>query len=168
MFTKIIHIFFFTFTSLLILTWNFPGLSKVIYSKPIYYEDLTKDTPIEKKELKTKIIYNIENSDKFKTRFIIFQQLIISIIIGLMADYIKSRFYINNEYSTLEFLGIIGGLISLMLKLIRVLGRFSLFILYKQKKKEQISSTDISINDNIVNDNIVNDNIINDNNNIII
>lgn len=129
------YIFFSLFTSLLILTWNFPVISRIIYSRPIYFEDLSKDLNLEKKE-KTKIIYDIENSDKFKSRFILFQQLIISLIISLMAEYIQSRFSDDSDSSPFEIIGVIGGLISIMIKIIRLLGKFTLYIIYKQKKKE--------------------------------
>jgi len=131
------YIFFSIFTSLLILTWNFPIISKFIYSRPIYFEDLNKPLSIDNNEDKKKIIYNIENSDKFKTRFILFQQFIISVVFALTADYIKSRFYdnIDEQISIFAIIGVIGGLISLTIKIIKFFGKISLIIIYKQKKK---------------------------------
>ena len=131
------YIFFSIFTSLLILTWNFPIISRFIYSKPIYFEDLNKELSLDNNERNLKIIYNIENSNKFKSRFILFQQFIISIIIALTADYIKSRFYdnIDEQISMFAIIGVIGGLISLMIKIIKFLGKISLIIIYKQKIK---------------------------------
>ena len=151
------YIFFSIFTSLLILTWNFPVISKFIYSRPIYFEDLSKDLGEDKKDGKKKIIYDIENSDKFKSRFIIFQQFIISLVIALMADYIKSRFNDNqndnndNQISTFALFGVIGGLLSLMVKIIRLLGKLSLFLVYKQKKKQE--NTDSETSDYYISDN---------------
>jgi hypothetical protein len=129
------YIFFSIFTSLLILTWNFPIISRLIYSKPIYFEDLNKQLKLN--ENKKKIIYDIENSDKFKSKFILFQQFIISIVIALTADYIKSRFNNDNDkkLSLFATIGIIGGLLSLMIKVIKILGKITLIIIYRQKKK---------------------------------
>ncbi len=132
------YIFFSIFTSLLILTWNFPIISRLIYSKPIYFEDLNKQLKIDNNENK-KIIYDIENSDKFKTKFILFQQSIISIVIALTADYIKSRFNNGNseKLSLFATIGIIGGLLSLMIKVIKLLGKVTLIIIYRQKKQSE-------------------------------
>jgi hypothetical protein len=146
MYRNYYYIFFSIFTSLLILTWNFPMISRFIYSRPLYFEDLNKQLNIENNENKKKIIYDIENSDKFKIRFIIFQQFIISIVMALTADYIKSRFYYNNDenISTFAIIGIIGGLLSLMVKVIKLLGKVSLYIIYKQKKRIEENDSDTS------------------------
>ena len=135
------YIFFSIFTSLLILTWNFPIISKFIYSKPIYFEDLNKELSLDNNKRNLKIIYDIENSNKFKSKFILFQQFIISIIIALTADYIKSRFYdnIDEQISMFAIIGVVGGLISLMIKIIKFLGKISLIIIYKQKIKIEAS-----------------------------
>ena len=91
-----------------------------------------------------KNLYDIENSDKFKSRFILFQQFIISVVIALTADYIKSRFYDNQDeqISTFAIIGVIGGLMSLMVKVIKLLGKISLIIIYKQKKKIEENHSD--------------------------
>lgn len=130
------YIFFSVFTSLLIFTWNFPMISKFIYSKPIYFEDLNKQFNLGNNDNK-KIVYDIEYSDKFKSRFILFQQFIISIVVALTADYIKSKFQDNHDtqISTFAIIGVIGGLLSLMVKIIKLLGNISLIIIYIQKKK---------------------------------
>ena len=138
------YIFFSIFTSLLILTWNFPIISRLIYSRPIYFEDLNNQLSFDNNESRKKIIYDIENSDKFKTKFIIFQQFIISIVIALTADYIKSRFYDNNDekLSLFAIIGIIGGLLSLMIKVIKLLGKITLIIIYRQKRELEENNTE--------------------------
>ena len=153
------YIFFSIFTSLLILTWNFPIISRFIYSRPIYFEDLNKQLKLDNNEEKKNIIYDIENSDKFKTKFILFQQFIISVVIALTADYIKSRFYDNQDeqISTFAIIGVIGGLLSLMVKVIKLLGKITLIIIYKQKKKieeEQSGNQNNFISDEL-NDDII-------------
>ena len=142
------YIFFSIFTSLLILTWNFPMISKFIYSRPIYFEDLNKQLNLNNDKHK-KIIYDIENSDKFKSRFILFQQFTISLVIALTADYIKSRFYNNQDeqISTFATIGVIGGLLSIMIKIIKLLGKLTLIIIYKQKKRTEENNSN---NENIL------------------
>jgi hypothetical protein len=129
-----LYIFFSTFISLLILTWNFPIISKIFYSRPIYFEDLD-DKEEEYKKSKRKIMYKIERSSKFKTRFLVSQQFFFSIGIAVVADYINTRIS-QSRYGILEMLGLIGGILSLMVKLLRFCGRIILYFIYKQKKKE--------------------------------
>lgn len=134
-----VFIFFSTFTSLMILTWNFPFISQFIYSKPIYYNDLIENyNNRDGSNNHHQIIYDIRNSNKFKTRFLLFQQFMISIIISLVADYINSRID-NSKYSTIELFGLIGGILSLMIKIIKTVGSVYLYILYNLKKNEEIS-----------------------------
>lgn len=129
------YIFLSSFMSLLILTWNFPMISRILYSKPIYIEDLENDDIDEKKE-KNKIMYNLELSNKFKTKFIIFQQFISSLAIAIFADYINEK-YSNSDYTPMELFGLIGGILSLLLKIVRMCGKVILTILYKLKKRER-------------------------------
>jgi hypothetical protein len=132
------YIFISIFISLLILTWNFSYFTKIYYSKPIYFEDLEDDIS-EKKRIKSKIMYNIELSSKFKKRFIIFQQFLTSISFAIVAEYISIK-YNNTEYNTIELLGVIGGLLSLQTKLIQICGRMFLSLLYylKEREREQL------------------------------
>ena len=51
---------------MLVITWNYPYLSKMSYTRPIYFEDLVED---KNDRLDRKIIYNIELSKKFKDRY---------------------------------------------------------------------------------------------------
>ena len=77
------YIVFSFFVSMLIITWNYPYLSKVAYTRPIYYEDLIEDNT----RVSKKIMYNIELSKKFKNRFIVFQQLILSFTLAILVEY---------------------------------------------------------------------------------
>ena len=129
------YIFFSTFCSISILGWNFPKLTKLYYSRPIYFEDLDDDKS-DNKKLKNKILYNIELSNKFKTRFLLFQQLLISAALAIVVDYIVIK-YRENNYNLMELFGLMGGLFSLISKLIRICGRLLLSFLYHKKKKEK-------------------------------
>ena len=127
------YIFLSTFISLLIITWNFPYLTKFSYTKPIYFEDLNDDNS---SRVKKKILYNMELSKKFKNRFIIFQQFILSITIAIVVEYINYKYNTGN-YQTIEFLGYIGGIFSLYSKFIKYIGKAMLILLYHMKKKEK-------------------------------
>jgi len=136
------EIFLFTsiFISLFILTWNIPSLSKSFYMRPIYYEDLYNekmDITIDDLS-KKKILYNIELSKKFKDKFLVIQQFILSLTLAIIIEYFSLKFkYNQNNYSVSEILGMIGGILSLYLKLINIIGKSSLSLLYKMKIKEK-------------------------------
>ena len=134
-FNNFIYLFLSTSISLLILTWNFPYLSHVSYNKPIYYDDLIKNDLLNNDE-KNNIIYNLEISNKFRHKFIFFQQIIFSFTVAIMVEYISIR-YSDFNLLTTEFLGILGGLLSLYLKIIKITGKVILIILYKLKKRER-------------------------------
>ena len=127
------YIFLSVFISLLVITWNFPYLSKFSYTRPIYFEDLNDDN---NSKVRKKILYNMELSKKFKNRFIIFQQFILSITIAIVVEYISFK-YRNGNYQPLEFLGYIGGILSLYTKFIRYFGKGVLVLLYHMKRKEK-------------------------------
>jgi len=128
------YIFFSSAISIFLFFWVFPYLSKILYTKPIYFEDL--DDNNENKIIENKILYNIELSKKFKDRFIILQQFLVSITFGLVVEYIYYRSK-QNEYKTMELFGLIGGILSLLAKIIRLSGKCMLSVLYKLKKKEK-------------------------------
>lgn len=134
-FNNFIYLFISTSFSLLILTWNFPYLSHVSYDKPVYYNDLVKND-LKNYEYKKNIIYNLETSNKFKHKFIFIQQIIFSFTLAILVEYITLK-YKNTNLFTTEFLGILGGLISLYFKIINITGKVILIILYKLKKKER-------------------------------
>lgn len=126
------YIFLSSFISLLVLTWNFPQISRIGYTRPVYFEDLEEN----KHRRKRRILYNIELSQKFKRRFIIFQQFMISITIAIVADYISFKYNLD-DYQPMEFFGLVGGILSLYAKILYFVGRKYLKYLYYKKKKEK-------------------------------
>lgn len=134
-FNNFIYLFISTCISLLILTWNFPYLSHVSYNKPIYYDDLVKND-VANTSTKKNIIYNLEISNKFRHKFIYIQQIILSLTISIMVEYIGIKYHDIN-FMTTEFIGVLGGLLSLYLKIIRLVGKAILIILYRLKKRER-------------------------------
>tara|TARA_B110000908_G_C10266895_1_gene465046 strand:+ start:8180 stop:8533 length:354 start_codon:yes stop_codon:yes gene_type:complete len=116
----------------------------VSYNKPIYYDDLIKNE-LKNDDEKKNIIYNLEISNKFRHKFIFFQQIIFSFTVAILVEYISIRYH-DIDLLTTEFLGIMGGLISLYLKIIKMTGKVILIILYKLKKRER---NKIFINNNL-------------------
>lgn len=134
-----IYIFFSTFTSLIILTWNFPFFSKVLYSRPIYFDDLDNNNNIidnNNNINSNNILYNIEKSEKFKLKFIIFQQILTSVMISFMADYLQSKVESGN-YTKVELFGVVGGIISLGFKTITIIGKLYLYYIYKKSHQTE-------------------------------
>lgn len=131
------YIFISCLVSSFILTWNFPYFSKFGYTKPIYFEDLEQEKIDYNKVVKNKIISNIENSKKFQNRFILFQQIILSVTLALIIDYSTHR-YKNTQLIFTEILGLLGGLVTLYLKITQMIGKVILKMLYKNKKKERL------------------------------
>ena len=130
------YIFISTFVSTFIIVLNIPHLTKMLYTKPIYFEDLFLEDkePIQKNYIK--IMHNIESSKKFQERFILTQQFILSLTISLVVEYFSYKLK-NNNYEIMEIFGLLGGLFSLYAKVITIIGKIVLFILYYQKKKEK-------------------------------
>ena len=102
----------FTFFDSIIILSNFNSLVTMSNAKTLYFEDLYSE-PV---NYKKKIIKNIQKSKKFSDKFLIFQQLILSVTISFVVDYIVIKYKMNN-YQPMEFLGLIGGILSLHLKI---------------------------------------------------
>ena len=128
------YIFLSCLASSFIISWNFPAISKFGYTRPIYFEDLEERNT--KKFIKKKIIKTIEKSKKFQNRFIILQQIILSVTLALIIDYSTHR-YKDTTLVFTEILGLLGGLISLYSKITKIIGKIVLNCLYWRKKKER-------------------------------
>jgi hypothetical protein len=131
-----IYIFFSCLISSLIICWNFPGIAKMGYTKPIYFEDLAEQTQVSRKILKKKILNNIETSKNFQYQFILIQQIILSFTIAIIIEYASYRYKSTNLIFT-EVLGLLGGLVSLYSKITKIIGKILLKFLYYKKKRER-------------------------------
>ena len=94
----------------------------MLHSKPIYYEDLrisdNNNTP----------------DDRFKLVYEMIMIFFLSILIGALADYV----YINGgNQSPIEFVGIVGGNISVYLRIQNIVGKGLLKLCYFLKNKEE-------------------------------
>jgi len=121
------------FISGLIISWNFPGVTSALSSKPIYYDDLSLDAE-EKSE--RKIMSNIESSKKFQNIYKVIQQFILSIALALIIDYGIIQYQSSNMKVT-DLLIAIGGLASVYTRIIYYVGMGLVSFLYNLKKKER-------------------------------
>jgi hypothetical protein len=104
---------------------NFPYFSTMLHSRPIYYEDLriSDDTNAP--------------DDRFKLVYEMIMIFFLSILIGAMADYVYLNVY---NLTPIEFLGIVGGNLSVYLRIQNIVGKVLLkccyFIKHRQETRE--------------------------------
>lgn len=109
---------------------NFPWIVYYTASKPLYYEDLFIDE---------KALPNYDVNPKLKAKFqtILVWVLIVtnSILVGALGDYWYYKI-ISDNYTTLEILGVSGGIIKLFQIINNTISRIMLKILRRIIKKE--------------------------------
>ena len=97
----------------------------MLHSRPIYYEDLriSDDTNAP--------------DDRFKLVYEMIMIFFLSILIGAMADYVYLNVY---NLTPIEFLGIVGGNLSVYLRIQNIVGKVLLkccyFIKHRQETRE--------------------------------
>ena len=99
-----------TYTLLL----NFPNIVRFVHSRPLYYGDLEDDKYV-----------NPSDRHRFQSIFIVILQITLTLIISGLIYYYYSYMHISN-LSTIEKIGVLGGFISLLLKIENVVGKFAL------------------------------------------
>ena len=123
---------------------NFPKIIKSIHSRPLYFNDLddTFDYPNHQENPN-----NQENKidqvtqKKFQSIFIVTLQFFGAIMVTAMVDYYLYR-YRATKLSGIEIFGILGGFISLLTKIERIIGKILLTILSYMKNKPTNLSTE--------------------------
>lgn len=128
------------FISGLIFSWNFPSLTSILSSRPLYFDDLSLDDD-EKSEVR--IMSNIESSKKFQNIYRIVQQFILSAALALIVDYGAIQLE-NSNMAFMDLLIAIGGLASIYTRVVYYIGKILISILYYYKRRER---------DNILNNN---------------
>lgn len=122
---NIYFVIFFSFTNSLIIFYVIPKLTSILYTRPIYYEN------IELVQRRTKR-YTLQNY------FRCFIALSYSTFITLLLCYFYNTItytpdYLKNKYTFIEFVGIFGGFCSLYFKIQTYIGKGLLFCLLKYK-----------------------------------
>lgn len=115
-----IAVFYFV-GSFMMLT-NFPYFSTMLHSKPVYVDDLS-------------IQVSSNNIDtRFKTVYELIMVFFLSGLIAVFADYI----YLNGiNVPPLEFIGIVGGNISVYLRIQNTVGKILLKLCFCLKRREE-------------------------------
>jgi hypothetical protein len=106
-----------------ILLINFPQIVKKIHGKPLYYEDLVDEKyidPLIKRH--------------FQIIFICILQITLTLIMTGLIYYYYDRLH-NTELSKMEILGVLGGFISLLMKIENFIGNCILSLLNICKDK---------------------------------
>ena len=109
--------------STFILLINFPQIVKNIHGRPLYYEDLVDEKyidPLIKKH--------------FQIIFICILQITLTFIMTCLIYYYYDRLH-NTELSRMEILGVLGGFISLLMKIENFMGNCILTMLNIYKNK---------------------------------
>jgi hypothetical protein len=120
-------------TASMIISWIFPSLSTANISRPIYFEDLSLE-PEQQRE--RKILVNLEASRKFQERYQLIQQIILAITMASILDY-GIHNWSDTNWEISQFIAFIGGLASVYSKVIDIIGKIILSILYYFKKRER-------------------------------
>lgn len=101
---------------------NFPTLVARAHSRPLYYDDLEDDRYIDPAIKR-----------RFQFIFVIILQITLTLIISGMIYYYYDRFHITG-LSKIEIFGVLGGFISLLLKIENMIGKSILTGLNMWKK----------------------------------
>lgn len=120
-----------TMISTFIILLNFPNIVKLAHSRPIYYDDL--DTA------------NVVQA-KYQQIFVISLQITITLIMSGMCYYYYNRFH-NSTLTNMELLGVLGGYLSILMKVERVIGKILLTSLnhHMRSKAIEIELAEFSI-----------------------
>jgi DNA-directed RNA polymerase beta' subunit len=101
---------------------NFPSIGKILHTKPIYINDLT-------------IIYNNKHRDNtLKKIYMVIMNLILAILFAMFSEYIIIKGI--KEKPIIEIFAIIGGNLSLYVKIQSIVGDILLKFCYKIKDTE--------------------------------
>jgi hypothetical protein len=105
-----------------ILLLNFPCIVARVHSRPLYYDDLEDDRYIDPAIKR-----------RFQFIFVIILQITLTLIISGMIYYYYDRFHIT-RLSKIEIFGVLGGFISLLLKIENLIGKSVMVVLNLWKK----------------------------------
>jgi hypothetical protein len=103
---------------------NFPIIVKQFHSRPIYYDDLED----------TKFI-NVSIRKRFQFIFIFILQITLTLIVAGLVYYYHDRLNHTN-LSNMEVFGVLGGFISLLLKIENIVGKISLTVINIIKSRD--------------------------------
>lgn len=99
-----------------VLLLNFPCIVEKVHSRPLYFNDLEDNRDIEPSTQK-----------RFQMIFVCILQITLTLLVAGLVYYYYDQFH-STGLSKMEIFGVIGGFVSLMLKIENVVGKFALTI----------------------------------------
>lgn len=113
---------------------NFPSIVRRVHSRPLYYNDLEDDTYVDP-----------AIRMRFQYLFIIILQITLSFIASILIYYYYDKMH-TSTLSGIEMVGVLGGFVSLLLKLENFIGKIVLSTL-NMWKLQITNSSDISVHE---------------------
>jgi hypothetical protein len=107
---------------------NFPSVVQKVHSRPLYYDDLEDDRFVDPRIRK-----------RFQFIFVCILQVTLTVIISCLIYYYYDRLY-NTNLSKFEIFGVLGGSISLLLKIENVIGKVTLTIINMMKYRSTLDT----------------------------
>jgi hypothetical protein len=113
---------------------NFPILSEILHTKPVYIEDLILTSNQDAIPF---------DNHSFKKKYTVLMNVILAILFSIFADYVILQGV--HEKSIIEVMGILGGNLSLYNKVQNTLGKSLLTLCNCFKTEEQNRRTSLDI-----------------------
>lgn len=109
-------------TNTFVVLYNFPILSLIFHSKPIYFEDLRDET--------------LEDGlkDKFQKDFLIVISVALSFLSGVLANYFLFQIH-TSSLKWFELIGVMGGVFSLYVKFQNGIGKILIYGMQWRKRR---------------------------------
>lgn len=98
-----------------IILLNFPCIVEKVHSRPLYFHDLEDNRDVIDPIIKK----------RFQMIFIIILQINLTILVSVLIYYYYDQFH-TTGLSKMEIFGVLGGFISMMLKIENCIGKFTL------------------------------------------
>lgn len=122
-----------------IILFNFPCIVERYHSRPLYYNDLEHNVSIDPVMKK-----------RFQIIFVFILQIILTLLMSGLVYYYFDQFH-TTGLSNMEIFGVIGGFISIMLKIENIIGKCILILvnIYKDRSVTVKSSNSLQIKTHI-------------------
>jgi hypothetical protein len=101
---------------------NVPKIGSSLQGKPAYIEDLIITDE-----------YGVAD-DSFKKTYVVVMNLILAVLLAASSEYVVIQGIANKP--VIEIVGLVGGVLSLYVKMQNTSGRILLYIFHKVKKNE--------------------------------
>ncbi len=117
------YILFTTSIATYALLLNFPSIVRRVHSRPLYYNDLEDDKYVDP-----------AIRQRFQYLFIFILQITLTVIISGLIYYYYDKMHVS-KLTSIEMIGVLGGFVSLLLKIEHAIGKLALSLLNFWKTK---------------------------------